>query len=297
MKIIQPFQISSEILNLINRAKKYIVLVSPYVNFNNWEGIKQEIEKAKQRGVKIEFITRFEVDNNKSWEQIKSLGIEPKLVKNLHAKLYYNETSGIVTSMNLLTSSNLSAIEFGAIYDTKKEIQELKYYVKEFLIPHLEKELPNDNDLFIAKEKFIIILENYISNTFSINAKCRWYNDHIEINANNRFTLGLDKVKKNMFLYGIISKDESKLSKIFIEYFKKSFKEYDIYLDKGELDIIITSKKKYTSDNFNFLKVFEKKEILDITVNFIGGLLDFKKECYDKRNSNANVIYKAQGNR
>ncbi len=285
MKIISPFQISSEILNLINRAKKYIVFVSPYVNFNNWGGIKQEIEKAKQRGVKIEFITRFDVDNNKSWEQIKALGIEPKLVKNLHAKLYYNETSGIVTSMNLLTSSNLSAIEFGAIYNTKEEINELKYYVKEFLIPHLEKKLPSDNDLFLAKEKFIIILENFISDTFKLNAKCRWSNGQIEISANNRFTLGLDKVKKNMFLYGIISKDESKLSKIFIEDFKNYFKEYNIYLDKGELNaIMVISNKKYTSDNFNYLKVYEKEEILNITVNFIGGLLDFKKDCYNKRN-------------
>lgn len=105
-------------------------MVSPYVDFKNWGGIKQEIEKAKQRGIKIEFITRHDVNNSKSWEQIEALGIKPKLVKNLHAKLYYNEKSGIVTSMNLLTSSNLSAIEFGSIYDTEDEIQQLKYFVK-----------------------------------------------------------------------------------------------------------------------------------------------------------------------
>ena len=46
MKIIPPYQISSEILNLINQAEKYIVLVSPYVDFKSWGGIKQEIINA-----------------------------------------------------------------------------------------------------------------------------------------------------------------------------------------------------------------------------------------------------------
>jgi hypothetical protein len=271
---------------MINQAEKYIVLVSPYVNFRNWGGIKQEIEKAKQRGVKIEFITRYDADNNKSWEQVEALGIKPKLVKNLHAKLYYNEKNGIVTSMNLLTSSNLSAIEFGAIYDTKEEIQELKYYVKQFLIPHLEAELPSDEDLYLAKEKFIIALENAISNMTGRYARCKWNNGEININANNQFTIGLDKVQKDLFLYGIISGDESNESDTFIRDFGKQFGGYEVYFD-GEKGVagamMIESKKSFTSDNFNFLKVPEKKEIITVTCGFIDKLMDFKDECYKKR--------------
>jgi hypothetical protein len=286
MKIIPPYQISSEILNLINQSEKYIVLISPYVNFRNWGGIKQEIEKAIQKGVKIEFITRYDVDNNKSWEQIEALGIKPKLVKNLHAKLYYNEKSGIVTSMNLLTSSNLSAIEFGAIYDTKEEIQELKYFVKQFLSPHFETELPSDDDLYLAKEKFILALGNSISNMTGRYARCKWTNGEISINANNQFTLGLDKVKKELFLYGIISGDESNESEIFIQDFRKHFSGFETFLDgeKGRACAIVTvSKKSFTSDNFNFLKVAEKKEIIKVTCGFIDMLMNFKDECYKKR--------------
>lgn len=286
MRIIPPYQISSEILNLINQAEKYIVLVSPYVNFKNWDGIKQEIRKAKQRGIKIEFITRYDVDNNKSWEEIEKLGIRPKLIKNLHAKLYYNEKCGIVTSMNLLTSSNLNAIEFGSIYDTKKEVQELKYYVQQFLLPHLETELPSHQDLYLAKEKFIVILENSISDITKRRVKCKWNNGEIDINANNQFTLGLDKVNKDLYLYGIISCDESDESDIFINDFKKQFDNFKTYLDneKGNLNQIITvSKKSFTSDNFNFLKVIEKKEIINVTTKFIDMLMSFKDECYKKR--------------
>ncbi len=286
MKIIPPYQISSEILNLINRAEKYIVLVSPYVNFRNWEGIKQEIEKAKQRGVKIEFITRYDVDNSKSWEQIEELGIKPKLVKNLHAKLYYNEKNGIVTSMNLLTSSNLSAIEFGSIYDTTEEIQELKNFVKQFLIPHLETKLPSDEDMYLAKEKFIVALENSISNMTGRYTRCKWNNGEISINANNQFTLGIDKVKKTLFLYGIISSDESNKSEIFIQDFRKHFDGFETLIngEKGSVcEMMTVSKKSFTSDNFNFLKVPEKKEVINVTCGFIDMLMNFKDECYKKR--------------
>lgn len=286
MKIIPPYRISSEILNLINQAENYIVLVSPYVNFKNWGSIKQEIEKAKQRGVKIEFITRYDVDNNRSWEQIKELGVKPKLVKYLHAKLYYNEKNGIVTSMNLLTSSNLSAIEFGAIYDTKEEIQELKSYVKQYLIPHLETELPSDEDLYLAKENFVVELENAISNMTGRYARCKWNNGKININVNNQFVLGLDKVKKNLFLYGIISGYESNESDLFIQEFRKQFGGFEAYLDgdKGMTSaMMIVSKQSFTSDNFNYLKVPEKKEIITVTCGFIDMLMSFKDECYNKK--------------
>ena len=96
MKFINPHQISSEILNLINEAGKYLVLVSPYVDFKNWDRIKVSILNAQKRGVQIVFYVRF--DNSKGWEQIEQLGIKPKLIKNLHAKLYFNEKWGVVTS-------------------------------------------------------------------------------------------------------------------------------------------------------------------------------------------------------
>ena len=88
MKIIPPYQITSEILNLINESEKYIILVSPYVNFNNWDRIKVDILNAIKRGVRIEFYARLDNENFKSWEQIENLGIKPKLIKNLHAKLF-----------------------------------------------------------------------------------------------------------------------------------------------------------------------------------------------------------------
>lgn len=43
MKIIAPYQISGEIINLIHQAKKYLILVSPYIDIQKWEAFKTEL--------------------------------------------------------------------------------------------------------------------------------------------------------------------------------------------------------------------------------------------------------------
>lgn len=279
MKIIPPYQITSEILNLINEAKEYLILVSPYVNFNNWERIKNDIENALKRNVKIKFYTRLDSENYKSWEQIEALGIEPKLIKNLHSKLYFNEKSGIVTSMNLLTSSNLNAIEFGAIYHTEEELKELKEFVKKYLEPNLEKEKPNDEDLYLAKEKFQIVLQNYLSNSLEQNVTIRWNNGNLSLNVKNQYSLSLDKVRNNFEIYGIISGVEHDNFGVFMT--NSNLKNVEVYLNSSSINAI--SKKSYTNNNFDFLTVAEKKEIMNIVLEFIKELTEFKSYCYINR--------------
>src|SRR5688500_7622706 len=106
MKILQPHKISNEIFDLIYEAKQYLIIVSPYVNFKYWERLASELVNAKNRGVRIDFFVRNEPENAASWEQVESLGIAPRLVNNLHAKFYFNEKNGVISSMNLLSSSN-----------------------------------------------------------------------------------------------------------------------------------------------------------------------------------------------
>lgn len=281
MKIIPPYQISSEILNLINEAKEYLILVSPYVNFNNWDRIKIDIENALKRNIKIKFYTRLDGENYKSWEQIEALGIKPKLIKNLHSKLYFNEKSGIVTSMNLLTSSNLSAIEFGAIYNTEEELKELKEFVKKYLEPNLEKDKPKDEDLYLAKEKFQIVLQNYLSHCLSQNVSCKWNNGNLILNANNQYFLSLDKVKNSFVISGIISGLESDNFDLFVQ--KSEIKNSEVILngERGSMSsILIIPKKTFTNNNFDFLSINEKKEILDLALKFVIELTEFKSYCY-----------------
>ncbi|MBX9886541.1 MAG: hypothetical protein K2Y30_01240 [Flavobacteriaceae bacterium] len=284
MRIIAPYQITSEILTLIHEAKEYLILVSPYVNFNNWESIKVAIQNAANRNVKIKFYCRFEDNNFKSWEQIEAVGIEPKLVKNLHSKLYFNERTGIVTSMNLLTSSNLNAMEFGAIYNTTVELEELKSYVKKYLEPNVEKEKPNDEDLYIAKEKFQFLTQNYLSDSLDQRVNCKWQNGSLIINAKNTFYVSLDKVRNIFSISGIVSGLESDNFNKFQVDTKLSNLELFIDGQEGSMSsFVAVSKKSFSHNNFDFLSVKEKKEILDHTVGFIIELTEFKSYIYENR--------------
>jgi hypothetical protein len=284
MKIIPPYKISSEILEVIHEAEEYLILVSPYVDFTNWEGMLKAIQSALSRNVKIKFYVRFDDKNFKSWEQVEALGIEPKLVKNLHTKLYFSEKTGIVTSMNLLTSSNLNGIEFGSIYNTSEEMEELKSYVKKYLEPHIEVEKPNDEDLYIAKEKFQILLQNYLSGCLNKRVNCRWQNGVLLINANNTYFLSLNKVRNTLDISGIVSGVESEQFSTFLN--NSKLKNLELYCNKNEGTISsfgASSKKSYSNNNFDYLMVNEKKEIMDYVITFIMELREIKEYCYENR--------------
>lgn len=284
MKIIPPYKISSEILALIHEAKEYLILVSPYVDFANWQAMKTAIQNAMSRNVKIKFYVRLEDKNFKSWEQVEALGIIPKLVKNLHTKLYFNEKSGIVTSMNLLTSSNLNAIEFASIYNLPEEVEELKSYVKNYLEPNIEKEKPNDEDLYLAKERFHIILQNFLSNELDKRVSCKWQNGVLQINTGSTYYVSLDKVRNRFSISGIVSGLESDHFETFRKESKLSSLQLTCFNDEGSIGSFEASlNKSYTSNNFDFLSVNEKKEIIDYVFGFIFELTGFKEYCYENR--------------
>lgn len=286
MKIIAPHQISSEILDLIHEAERYLILVSPYVDFASWQAMSTAIQSALKRQVKIKFYVRFEDKNFKSWEQIEALGIQPKLVKNLHTKIYFNEKTGIVTSMNLLSSSNLNAIELGSVFNTSEEMEELKKYVKKYLEPHVENGKPKEEDLYIAKEKFQILIQNFLSNNLNKRVNCKWQNGALLINANNTFYLSLDKVRNTFEISAIVSGIESENFKIFM--IESKLNNLEIYNEnpEGSMSFFCAiSKKAYSNNNFDFLLVNEKKEIINYTLAFIMEINTFKTYCYDNRNS------------
>ncbi|RZK16157.1 MAG: hypothetical protein EOO56_20595, partial [Hymenobacter sp.] len=98
MNILSSHKISGVLFDIIHGAKKELVLVSPYVNLTYWKQLATTLTATRDRGVKIDFYVRHEPGNVLSKEQVEALGITPHLVANLHAKFYYNETSGLVTS-------------------------------------------------------------------------------------------------------------------------------------------------------------------------------------------------------
>lgn len=280
MKIIAPYQISSEIINLIHQAKEYLILVSPYMDIQKWEVFKTEFLKAQKRGVKISVYIRYDSDNFKSWEQLEAFNIKPKLIEGLHAKLYFNEHSGIVTSMNLLNSSNLSALEFGAIYDTSEELSELKKFVKSYLSPIVEKEIPTDEKLYFSKEKFTTILTNALENELKRGVSCRWDGRSFLLHAENQFHFNIDKVKNTFYISGVISGLEHNHYSYFL---KNTELQKTATLTLRDNSILLNLNKKLTASNFDHLLINEKIKLLDCIVDFVLDLLSFKRYCYENR--------------
>jgi phosphatidylserine/phosphatidylglycerophosphate/cardiolipin synthase-like enzyme len=136
MELIKPLEISGKIMTLIEESEKKLVLVSPYVKVGKWYKFKNTIAKARERGVDIEFYIRDDEKNLPSRDEVLELGITPILVPNLHAKLYMNETQAIVTSMNLLFSSDTNSLEIGYLTQAKNEYDE----VFQFYSKHLARE-------------------------------------------------------------------------------------------------------------------------------------------------------------
>jgi hypothetical protein len=132
MKFINPSEISSKIMTLIDEADSRMILITPYCKFSNWIILEQKLREAIDRKIEIEFYIR-DGESNESLAEVRSLGIEPHLVKNLHAKLYFNEKQAIVTSMNFPSSSETDSLELGYITECAEEYSELMSFFNRYI--------------------------------------------------------------------------------------------------------------------------------------------------------------------
>lgn len=150
MKFIPPLEITSKIMTLIEEAKTELILVSPYVKIDNWGKMKTRLEKAIERNVNITFIARKNADQDLTY--IKSLKLKLVLVNDLHAKVYMNDKQAIVTSQNLLHSSDINSVEIGYISQTQYERNELIEFVNQYItkLDPVEKKV---NKVFPIAEK------------------------------------------------------------------------------------------------------------------------------------------------
>ncbi|MFD3000420.1 phospholipase D-like domain-containing protein [Pontibacter toksunensis] len=280
MKILQPHKISTEILDLIYEAKQYLIIVSPYVNFKYWERLASELVNAKNRGVRIDFFVRNEPENAASWEQVEALGITPRLVNNLHAKFYFNEKNGVISSMNLLSSSNSNSIEIGCKLENNEELDELKRFVKDFITTNEIKEKPNDEDLYVSKEKFTVVLQNYIYHNVGSSARAYFSNGVLIISGcSTKFTLSIDKVENKVYIDAVLSQDDAGFYHTEAHnHLRPGYFEYQfVQGGNGYHNMIGGYSKVRLSNTFlDNLRVNEKKELIAAISDFIKGVGDFK---------------------
>lgn len=101
---------------LIKAAKERLFLISPYLRLN--DRIKELLEDKNRMKIDIRIIygkTDLHPDEIKWLQQLSYIRVS--FCKNLHAKCYLNESSCIITSLNLYEFSQVNNNEMGILIE------------------------------------------------------------------------------------------------------------------------------------------------------------------------------------
>ena len=134
MELIKPSEISARILTLLEESDERVIIVSPYMKISKWYRLVNKINGLKARGIKMAIYVRGDPDNIATYRDLDQLALSFKKIPHLHSKLYMNERSGIVTSMNLLLSSEINSLEIGYATETWEEYNGLMDFYHRYIL-------------------------------------------------------------------------------------------------------------------------------------------------------------------
>ena len=107
------------IQEIISRAKSELTIICPYNRLS--DDLLMRLKDAGRRGVGTTFVCRqrpMEDELERMWRGLP--GLQLVLDEKLHAKCYYNETQMVITSFNLLISSEQNW-EMGVFLDSSED--------------------------------------------------------------------------------------------------------------------------------------------------------------------------------
>ena len=157
VRFVTDSEIGNEIIDLINKAEQKIILVSPYNN--EWKEERPDMVKAlrkAQRNPRITIIAYYnDCKETKKNQYPTSLlpNIRGISVRSLHAKIYANESTVLITSHNL-TKGSLHNREVGLVIQDATLYREIKNYVETLTeVDETEREIDEDLDEFDWEEE------------------------------------------------------------------------------------------------------------------------------------------------
>lgn len=272
MKLIKPSQISGEILTLFEEADEKVIIVSPYCKISKWYKLLAKLKSLIERDILIEFYVRE--GEIQTIQEIEQVGIDPICIKNLHSKIYMNEKVGIISSMNLLLSSEMNSLDIAYKTTNQEEYNELLDYYNRYLKQTEKEQINFDNNyLFetvLNKFSQIRIFEN--ENDLAFKTKRNSYNSFI-------WNIGKDKNK--LRISGILSSKEFENSKsLKAEIEKRTNLEIE-FSEAGRNGIgynsvWATSTEILETQNLNYIFPKELKKITENIVDFITEIENIK---------------------
>ncbi len=104
---------------IIISAEKKLILISPYLKLANT--LFARIKSSAENGVKVKIVYRTNKVEKVELDRLSFVeNIELKSIDDLHAKCYFNEKEMIITSYNLLDSSDRNW-EMGILINRKED--------------------------------------------------------------------------------------------------------------------------------------------------------------------------------
>lgn len=280
MKFIKPSEISSKIMTLIDESDEYVILVSPYVKISKWYKLLKKIENLKRRKIPFEFIIRDDNTNQASYEELTSLNVRFTSIPDLHCKLYINEKYAIISSMNLLLSSEINSLEIAYITEKEDEHTELLDFCNRYLNIDLDKLLNNKER---PLKNFKDYITNNISNTLNCKISAKMDENSLVINTgiNNYNCFICNEKKKNLLrISGVLSEKEFENIRNNPEN-RPDIESLNINLQQGngKYYSLIWGTTESSLETVNLNSIFEKEEehIADMIINFVVAVDKFKK--------------------
>lgn len=289
MILIKPKEISGKIMTLIDESDEYFTSISPYYKFENWNKLIRSFENAIKRNVKLNFYVREDAKNDQ--KELENFGFEFITIPMLHAKIYFNEKQGIVSSMNLYRSSDEKSIDIAYMTESKEEYQELLQVCKRHIISNLAS---NKSD------KIQVIPSSFIeTKVFTKSLK-----DKLKEGLNSAGSIHLDSgtisfkygTKISMFIYSERGKNKLRIKGILSTKNVELIKKNNFF--DGYKNIKFEVVEKISSRYYNYLwatfnntlkseslaEIFESEapSIIDVTYDFANLIYGIQYQEMDK---------------
>lgn len=194
-KVISTRGISYHIEQLISKARKEIILITPYLQ------LPREFHKrligASEKGIKITMVygKKEELDREQKKMLLSIDNLELRYLDRLHAKVYLNESEGVIASMNLYQYSEINNFELGVSFVNdnldrdnmyKDTLHEVQLIISQ---SELKKERTDENhkeNINIAKSIFYsedyenILFQNVPVKGFDVSKRYGYVTYHIQ---------------------------------------------------------------------------------------------------------------------
>jgi hypothetical protein len=278
MQLIKPRQISGEIMTLIEEADKKVILVTPYFRVKNWYKLLNTFNNLKNRTIDVEMFVRE--GEHESISEAREAGFKPITIPHLHTKLYLNEKIGIVSSMNLLYSSDTNSLDIALKTETQKEYDELLEYYRRYIsrAPAKTQPVPTPYNGQIE-------LTNALTNLLGYRVSVEEQSDKLLIQTGNRYEAFIRKnngselrvngiLSTKEFEHAIQCPDKVSVKGMSIEY---------LWGGNGNYDTVWGSYRNLKTNKITEPLENESRNIINLIVGFIGSVEHFKQNYWRER--------------